>query len=68
MDQVVTIGGIAGGISFLAAIVYLLSKAFVKRKTSVEAADIITQASGRLVLDLERQIADLKKRLDEKDL
>lgn len=36
---------------------------FVRRKTKAETADLITQASGRLVEMLEHRITDLERRL-----
>jgi chromosome segregation ATPase len=46
-----------------AAVPVTLGAWFVRRKTKAETADIITDAAGRLVEQLERRIADLERRL-----
>ena len=51
-----------------AAIPVVLGAWFVRRKTKAETTDIITEAAGRLVKDLERRIADLETRLNRSEI
>ena len=53
---------------FGAAIPVVLGAWFVRRKTKAETTDIITEAAGRLVKDLERRIADLETRLSRSEV
>ena len=51
-----------------AAVPVMLGAWFVRRKTKAETTDIITEAAGRLVKDLERRILDLETRLNRSEI
>ena len=54
---------VAGAIG--AGLAALVAGLFVRRRTSAEAADIITQAAERLVKRYESHMADLERRLED---